>query len=44
MRSTIQGNTALTSGLNFPNSIKRVGANSYYVAQTFDGTIQKISL
>jgi hypothetical protein len=31
-------------GLNFPNSIKTAGPHTYFVAQTFDGIIQKISL
>ncbi|MBD2757295.1 ScyD/ScyE family protein [Spirosoma validum] len=44
VRSTAQSNTRLVSGLNFPNSIKRTGPNTYYVAQTFDGTIQKVTL
>ncbi|UHG93924.1 ScyD/ScyE family protein [Spirosoma oryzicola] len=44
VRSSAQANTALLSGLNFPNSIKRVGPTTYYVAQTFDGTIQKVTL
>ena len=44
VRSTAQSNMRLVSGLNFPNSIKRTGPNTYYVAQTFDGTIQKVTL
>lgn len=44
IRSTAQSNTALVTGLNFPNSIKRTGTNTYYIAQTFDGTIQKVTL
>ncbi|GAB4018668.1 hypothetical protein GCM10028773_19090 [Spirosoma koreense] len=44
VRSTAQGNTTLVSGLNFPNSVKRSGPNTYYIAQTFDGTIQKVTL
>ena len=44
VRSTAQGNTFLLRGLNFPNSIKQSGPNMYYIAQTFDGTIQKITL
>lgn len=43
VRSTVQGNTRLLGGLNYPNSIKRSGANTYYIAQTFDGTIQKVT-
>ncbi len=43
-RVTPQANTRLVSGLNFPNAIKRSGANTYYIAQTFDGTIQKVTL
>lgn len=41
VRSTAQVNTTLVRGLNFPNSIKRSELNTYYIAQTFDGTIQK---
>jgi len=44
VRSTATANSVLLSGLNFPNSIKRVGQSTYYIAQTFDGTIQKVSL
>ena len=44
VRSTAQSNMFLLRGLNFPNSIKRSGPNTYYIAQTFDGTIQKITL
>ncbi len=44
VRSTPQGNTRLLGGLNFPNSIKRSNANTYYIAQTFEGTIQKVTL
>ena len=44
VRSTAQGTTFLLRGLNFPNSIERGGPNTYYIAQTFDGTIQKITL
>ena len=42
VRATPQKNTPLVTGLNFPNSIKRVGAKTYYVAQTFDGTIRQV--
>ncbi|AKD58400.1 hypothetical protein SD10_07855 [Spirosoma radiotolerans] len=44
VRSTGQGNTRLLDGLNYPNAIKRSSANTYYIAQTFDGTIQKVTL
>lgn len=44
VRSTAQGNTPLLRGINFPNSIERSGPNTYYIAQTFDGTIQKVTL
>lgn len=44
VRSSAQGNTFLLRGLNFPNSIKRSGPNTYYIAQTFDGTIKKVTL
>lgn len=42
MRAADQGVTPLLSGLNFPNSIKRSGSKTYYVAQTFDGVIKKV--
>jgi sugar lactone lactonase YvrE len=44
VRSTAQSNIRLLGGLNYPNSIKRSSNNTYYIAQTFDGTIQKITL
>lgn len=44
VRSTPGLNTRLVSGLNFPNSIRRSGPNTYYIAQTFDGVIQKVTL
>ncbi|MFD3001952.1 ScyD/ScyE family protein [Pontibacter toksunensis] len=44
VRSTQEKNTRLVTGLNFPNSIERSGAKTYYVAQTFDGLIQKAIL
>ncbi len=44
VRSTAGGNTALVRGLDYPNSIKRSGLNTYYVAQIFDGTIRKVIL
>ena len=44
VRAAPQANTRLVSGLNFPNAIKRSGANTYYIAQTFDGIIQKVTL
>jgi hypothetical protein len=37
-------NTTWVKGLNFPNSIERVGEHTYYIAQTFDGVIQKVTL
>jgi len=42
MTTDAQGITPLLSGLNFPNSIKRSGSGTYYVAQTFDGVIKKV--
>lgn len=42
LRSTPQRNTPVVTGLNFPNSIKRTGPKTYYLAQTFDGKIQKV--
>ena len=42
VRSTPGNNTSLLTNLNFPNSIKRSGLTTYYIAQTFDGQIQKI--
>lgn len=43
VRATPQRNTVLLTGLSFPNSIERAGLNTYYVAQTFAGTIQIVS-
>ncbi|GGB95389.1 ScyD/ScyE family protein [Dyadobacter sediminis] len=42
MSATNQAVTPLLSGLNFPNSIKRSGSGTYFVAQTFDGVIKKV--
>lgn len=44
VRSTPGKNTPVLTGLNFPNSIERSGLRTYYIAQTFDGKIQKITL
>jgi sugar lactone lactonase YvrE len=33
----------LLPGLNFPNSLERSGHKTYFIAQTFDGLIQKIT-
>lgn len=44
VRSTLAKNTQLVTGLNFPNSIERSGMKTFYVAQTFDGIIQKVVL
>ena len=41
IRSTTQGNTTLVTGLNFPNSIKRTGFITFYIAETYDGKILK---
>ena len=43
VRATRQRNTPLLTGLDFPNSIERDGLNTYYVAQTFAGTIRKVT-
>ncbi|QHT70623.1 ScyD/ScyE family protein [Rhodocytophaga rosea] len=43
IRSAKGQNKALLSGLNFPNSIERGGLKTYYLANTFDGEIQKIT-
>ena len=37
-------NTTWVTGLNFPNSIKRSGPKTYYIAQTFDGIIRKVTI
>lgn len=42
VRSAPNGNTPLVTGLNFPNSIKRSGFLTYYIAQTYEGKIQKV--
>lgn len=42
VRSAPQKNTPVVTGLNFPNSIKRSGLITYYIAQTYDGKIQKV--
>jgi len=42
MNAASGGVSPLVSGLNFPNSIKRSGVKTYYIAQTFDGIIKKI--
>lgn len=43
LQSTGKRNTPLFTKLNFPNSLERKGLNTFYVAQTFEGTIQMIS-
>jgi len=43
VQATAQKNTYLVTGLNFPNSIERTGPRTCYVAQTFDGIIQKVN-
>jgi hypothetical protein len=43
VRVTPQRNTPLVTGINFPNSIERLGLKTYFVAQTFDGVIQKVT-
>jgi len=43
VHATAQKNTYLVTGLNFPNSIERTGTQTCYVAQTFDGIIQKVT-
>lgn len=42
--SASQKNTTLVTGLNFPNSIKRGGLITYYIAETYDGKILKVIL
>jgi sugar lactone lactonase YvrE len=42
VRSVPGKNTYLLTGLNFPNSLERSGADTYYVAQTFEGVIKKV--
>lgn len=42
VRATPQKNTPVVTGLNFPNSIKRSGLLTYYIAETFDGKILKV--
>lgn len=44
IRSTAQKNATLVTGLNFPNSIKRSGFITYYIAETYDGKIKKVIL
>ena len=36
-------NIPLLTRLNFPNAIERAGPKTYYIAQTFDGVIQKVT-
>lgn len=42
VRSTPQMSTPIVTGLNFPNSIKRSGFITYYIAETYDGKILKV--
>lgn len=42
IHATPQKNTQLLTGLNFPNAIKRSGLATYYVAETYDGKIEKV--
>ena len=42
-RSTREKSTSLLKGLNFPNSIEKSSYKTYYIAQTFDGEIKKIT-
>lgn len=42
VRSTRQRNTEVVTGLNFPNSIKKSGLITYYIAETYDGRIRKV--
>lgn len=42
VRATPQKNTPVVTGLNFPNSIKRSGFFTYYIAETYDGRILKV--
>lgn len=43
IQATQQKNTSLLTELNFPSSLEKYGTNTYYMAHTFDGVIQKIS-
>jgi hypothetical protein len=43
VRATPHKNIPFVTGLNFPNSIERMGFKSFYIAQTFDGIIQKVT-
>ena len=43
VHATPQKNTYLATGLNFPNAIERTGLRTCYIAQTFDGIIQKVT-
>ncbi|QMU30736.1 ScyD/ScyE family protein [Adhaeribacter radiodurans] len=41
--STPNKNIPLLSKLNFPNSIERFGSKTFFIAQTFDGEIKKVT-
>ena len=41
--STPKNNVALLSNLNFPNSIEKSGSKTFFIAETFDGTIEKVN-
>ncbi|QNF32096.1 ScyD/ScyE family protein [Adhaeribacter swui] len=41
--STSGKNIPLLNNLNFPNSIEKSGPKTFYIAETFDGTIEKVN-
>ncbi|PSR55069.1 ScyD/ScyE family protein [Adhaeribacter arboris] len=41
--STSHKNISLLNNLNFPNSIEKSGPKTFYIAQTFDGEIRKVT-
>lgn len=41
--STTNKNVALVNNLNFPNSIEKSGPKTFFIAETFDGTIEKVN-
>jgi hypothetical protein len=41
--STTNKNVALLNNLNFPNSIEKSGLKTFFIAETFDGTIEKVN-
>jgi len=43
-QTTPNENKSLVTGLNFPNSVERGGPKTYYIAETYEGKILKVSL